>query len=123
MSEHTVVMTDVFATLADIIDQELPNDAAEDSISFLPTLLGHPINPHREAIFVLGDGKDSSIAVCSGQWKLVVRYDLERRETYELYDIDKDPSEQVNLQKKHPSVTKQLAGALKEAEASGRTRR
>ncbi|TWT89130.1 sulfatase family protein [Neorhodopirellula pilleata] len=123
VSEHTVVMTDVFATLADIIDQELPNDAAEDSISFLPALFGHPIQPHREAIFVLGDGKDSSIAVCSGHWKLVVRYDADRKESYELYDIEKDPGEQVNLQKKHPSVTKQLAAALKDAETAGRTRR
>ncbi len=35
----------------------------------------------REAVFILGNGKDSAIAVCTGKWKLIVRYgsDSEQR--------------------------------------------
>ncbi|MBM4094639.1 MAG: hypothetical protein FJ276_35315, partial [Planctomycetes bacterium] len=32
--------TDMMATLADVIDAELPDDAGPDSFSFLPVLLG-----------------------------------------------------------------------------------
>lgn len=74
-SDCTINLTDLFATLAEIIDRNLPFDVAEDSISLLPVLLGKEDRiAGREAVFILGDGKDSAIAVCSGQWKLVVRY-------------------------------------------------
>ena len=120
-SDYTLNMTDLFATAADIIDSELPADAAEDSVSLLPVLLSKEV-PKREAIFVLGDGKDSAIAVRSGRWKLIVRYDASRNEAYELYDLNQDPGEQVNLSEKQQDVTRKLASALKNAEAAGRTR-
>ena len=121
-SDHTLNMTDVFATLADVVDGELPDDAAEDSISLLPVLLGEGEVSDREAIFVLGDGKDSAIAVRSGRWKLIVRYDATRNETYELYDLQQDPSELNNLSEEQSDVTHGLAMALRNAEAAGRTR-
>ncbi len=121
-SDYTLNMTDVFATVADIVDRELPNGAAEDSISLLPVLLGEGEVPNREAIFVLGDGKDSAIAVCSGRWKLIVRYDSSRAETYELYDLQQDPGELNNLSQEQQGVTRKLATLLRNAETAGRTR-
>lgn len=91
-------------------------------VSLLPVLLGESNVPLREAIFVLGDGKDSAIAVRSGRWKLIVRYDADRNETYELYDLQKDPGELNNLSNDERDVTRQLATALANAEAAGRTR-
>ncbi|MFP6876173.1 MAG: hypothetical protein VCA37_05040, partial [Roseibacillus sp.] len=108
---------------ADILDRELPRNAAEDSISLLPLLLGEKSSSAaREAVFILGDGKDSAIAVCAGQWKLIVRYGKDRKKSYELYDLDKDPGELTNLSNDHLDVTKRLATALERAEAAGRTR-
>lgn len=121
-SGYTLNMTDVFATVADIVDGELPANAAEDSISLLPILLDESAVPKREAIFVLGDGKDSAIAVRSGHWKLIVRYDSNRDEMYELYDLQQDPGELKNLSEEQRDVTRKLAAALANAEAAGRTR-
>ncbi len=122
-SDYTVNMTDLFATLADLVGHELPRDAAEDSISLYPVLLGQePQDARRGPVFILGDGQDSSIAVCAGRWKLIVRYDAERNESYELYDLDKDPGELNNLSKQQTDVTRELATALNQAEALGRTR-
>lgn len=122
-SDYTVNLTDIFATAAELADGVLPEEAAEDSISLLPILLGEePTKPIREAVFILGDGKDSSIAVCSGQWKLIVRYAGDRKESYELYDLNDDPGELTDVSNGNPEVTKRLAVALQKAEAAGRTR-
>lgn len=121
-SDSMVNLTDLFATAADLIDEELPSDAAEDSISLLPVMVGQEPVQQRDAIFILGDGKDSSIAVRSGQWKLIVRYDADRSETYELYDLSKDPAEELDLHKQQVNVTERLASALQRAETAGRTR-
>ncbi|MEJ6582016.1 MAG: arylsulfatase [Akkermansiaceae bacterium] len=121
ISDDTLSLTDLFATAAEIVGGDLPRDAAEDSISLLPLLLGKKQAPH-EAVFILGDGKDSSIAVCSGEWKLIVRYDDKRRESYELYNLQSDPGERQNVFEKNPGITKRLATALQRAEAAGRTR-
>lgn len=122
-SDYMLNMTDLFATAADILGRELPANAAEDSISLLPVLLDKELGkPAREVIFLLGDGKDSAIAVRSGRWKLIVRYDAERNETYELYDLANDPGERTDLSKEQSVVTRKLATALEKAEAAGRTR-
>lgn len=103
--------------------QELPVDTAVDSISVLPILLGgESPQPQREALFIQGDGKDSAMAVCSGRWKLVVRYDAERNEAYELFNLNDDPGEWNDLSQDHPAEVKRLADALAQAEIAGRTR-
>lgn len=122
ISHHPVSLTDIFATVADLIDRELPDHAAEDSFSLLPILQGTTPMATREAIFILGDGKDSAIAVCTGRWKLIVRYDHDRTESYELYDLKSDPGESTDLSEEHPEIAKRLATALQRAEAAGRTR-
>ncbi|MGD7651929.1 MAG: sulfatase family protein [Verrucomicrobiales bacterium] len=121
-SAYTCDLTDLFATFAAAIDAPLPHDAAEDSINLLPVLLENkdPENPFDE-VFIQGDGKAESIAVCSGTWKLIVRK-KNGKTSYELYDLTKDPGETDNLAKANPEVTERLANALIKAESSGRTR-
>lgn len=122
-SDCTINMTDLFATSADILKRKLPRDAAPDSFSLLPVLLGKQEHvAGREAVYILGNGKDSSIAVCTGEWKLIVRYGDDSDRGHELYDLRKDPGELKNLSAERPEITQRLAIALKNAEANGRTR-
>ena len=51
-----------------------------------------------------------------------MRYDANRAETYELYDLQVDPGELNNVSKTEQDVTRKLAAALTNAEAAGRTR-
>jgi len=122
LTDYTCSLTDLFATAADVVGVELPKDAAEDSISMLPVLMGEepPTKPFGE-IFIQGDGKDEAIAVCTGTWKLIVRK-KDGEVSYELFDLTKDPAEKNNLAKANPEVTQRLAGALAKAESTGRTR-
>ncbi|APZ92224.1 hypothetical protein Fuma_01834 [Fuerstiella marisgermanici] len=118
-----ITMTDLFATAADIVRQELPSDAAEDSFSLLPVLLGREEKiVGRKAIFILGNGKDSAVAVGSEQWKLIVRYGDDEDRGNELYDLSKDPGEQTNVINDHPVIAEQLSAAYRKAESDGRTR-
>ena len=119
-SDYTFNLTDIFATAAEIIKSELPQDAAEDSISLLPVLQGKE-KPIREAVFIQGNGKDSAIAVCSGRWKLIVRSEKEGK-SYELYDLDNDQGETKNVTNENLEITQKLAAALEKAEDDGRTR-
>ncbi|MDQ8189843.1 sulfatase family protein [Roseibacillus persicicus] len=115
-SDALLTLTDLFATAADLIDQELPENGAEDSFSVLPVFLGEG-QPERSAIFIQGDGKDEAISVCAGQWKLIAR-----AEGSELYDLSQDPGESNNLLEEKPEVAARLRAALDEAESKGRTR-
>ena len=122
-SDCTLTMTDLFATAADVVQSELPADAAEDSFSVLPILTGKAKKvENREAIYLLGNGKDSAIAVCSGQWKLIYRYGADEDQGHELYDLSKDRGETNNLIKDEPEIAKRLVAAVQKAEADGRTR-
>jgi len=122
-SAAMITMTDLFATAADIVRQELPSDAAEDSFSLLPVLLGREEKiVGRDAIFILGNGKDSAVAVRSEQWKLIVRYGDDKDRGNELYDLSKDPGEQTNVINDHPEIAEQLSAAYRKAESDGRTR-
>ncbi len=122
-SDKTINLTDVFATIADVVDRDLPADAAEDSISALPLLLGQRTEiPHREAVFILGNGKDSAVAVCTGTWKLIYRYGSDEDRGHELYDLSKDPSESHDVAQQYPEIVERLADAYRSAENAGRTR-
>ena len=122
-SDCALNLTDLFATAADVAKRDLPIGVAEDSFSVLPVLLGKQKRiAGREELFILGNGKDSAIAVCSGKWKLIFRYGAEQDRGHELYDLENDPGELTNLSEQHPDITKRLAAALDKAESDGQTR-
>ncbi|MGB7345295.1 MAG: arylsulfatase [Pirellulaceae bacterium] len=127
-SNCVINLTDLFATAADLVGGDapvdLPQDAAEDSFSLLPVLLGKVDHiADREAVFIQGDGKDSSVAVCTGQWKLIVRYGSDSDQGHELYDLSNDRGETSNLAAQQPDIVKRLVSVFEQAEANGRTRR
>ncbi|QEG24860.1 sulfatase family protein [Mariniblastus fucicola] len=122
-SDCVFSLTDLFATAASIVDRDLPSDAAADSFSLLPVLRGQRENiADREAIFILGNGKDSAIAVCTGKWKLVVRYGIDEELGHELFDLESDPGERNEISTQFPEITQSLLSALDAAEAAGKTR-
>lgn len=123
-SAATMTMTDLFATAADIVERELPHDAAEDSFSLLPVFLGQNEQiAGRTSIFILGNGKDSAVAVCTGKWKLIVRYGEDKDRGNELYDLSEDSGELENVAREHPEIVRKLEEEFRSAEDAGRTRR
>jgi arylsulfatase A-like enzyme len=132
-STTNVCFTDVMATLADILQAPLPNDAAEDSFSFLPSLLGRaPTGAVRDATVYLSI--NDYFAIRRGPWKLITALGsggfsepaMETPKpggpTGQLYNLDQDIAEQTNLFQKEPAQVAALTQLLDQYKSQGRTR-
>ena len=135
VSTQTICTTDLFATLDDIIGnrKKLPDNAAEDSFSFLPALLGQA--DARARPFTIHHSINGSFAIRRGKWKLTLcpgsggwsapRPNNARKNQnlplVQLHDLDSDPAEKNNLQSKHPKLVIELVETLAKAIKNGRT--
>lgn len=128
-SDRTLCTTDLFATVAEIVGQ--PN-TAEDSFSFLTTLLGRAQDARGITIHHSING---SFAIRRGNWKLClcpgsggwsaprpnVALKNDKLPPVQLYNLETDPAEQANVQDRHPDVVAELVGLLAQAIKNGRT--
>lgn len=132
-SKELTCLTDVLATVAAVVDAKLPDDAGEDSFSFLPALRGDKLDrPIREAI--VHHSGDGSFAIRRGPWKLAtalgshgfsVPRDIKPKPGEakgQLYNLDDDPREQNNLWLKKPEMVAQLTELLDKYKREGRSR-
>jgi arylsulfatase A-like enzyme len=131
-TEDLVGQLDFLATAAEITGAEIPADAAEDSVSFLHTLLGDADATPRDSIISQSIG--GQFAIRDGDWKLCLcpgsggwsqprpgRADLSKLPPMQLYDLSQDPGEQNNLFDKHPARVEKMKSMLRHAIDEGRT--
>ena len=114
-SDQIISITDIFATCASLIGKSLPENAGEDSVSFLKCLYGQQKGPFREAS-VQQSGK-KALAIRKGKWKLIVHGDNKR----ELFDLNADIGENQNLIQTHLKVAAELALLLQSYLDKGRS--
>jgi len=101
LSHSIICLNDFFATCADILKADLPANAAEDSVSFLPDFLNKQGAPVRQAII---NQASEGLAIRQGFWKYIVF----RNGTRELYNLNKDISETKDVSKANPAVVNRL---------------
>lgn len=101
LSHSIICLNDFFATCADILKADLPANAAEDSVSFLPDLLNKQDAPVRQAII---NQASEGLAIRQGFWKYIVF----RNGTRELYNLNEDISETKDVSKANPAVVNRL---------------
>ncbi len=124
--------TDLLATCAALLGEELPSDAAEDSYNILPALKTEPLDaPIREA--VVHHSGNGAFAIRRGRWKLIIRLGSggwtkpssqkpkPGGPQGQLYDMTQDISEQENLWLARPDVVKELTALLDSYRAQGRS--
>lgn len=114
-NDRTIAFADVFATAAEAAGQKtIGKGAAEDSVSFLPTLL-HPDQKQKPRSPILHAGK----VIRDGDWKLIntkgsrgFSADRSRQYSIALYNLKDDLSEQTNLASKMPEKVESLRAKL-----------
>ncbi len=122
-SGQLVNLVDIFATVADIAGDGLPEDkdVAPDSYSFFPSLV-EKNNDHPRETMVTADVKGMH-ALRMGDWKYIDptppeglpenRLRQYRNEKPRLYNLADDPGEQVNLIEQYPEKAEQMKDELK----------
>jgi arylsulfatase A-like enzyme len=131
-SDQLICLTDLMATCADMLGEKLPDNAAEDSVSILPALLGLDKAPLREA--VVHHSINGRFAIRQGQWKLELcpgsggwgkptdeKAVDEGLPSVQLYNMTRDLGEQRNLSKEQPETVHRLTRLLEQYVADGRS--
>ena len=126
-TSNVLSLNDVFATIADLLGTDLPDDAAEDSFSFLSTLLGKNDSPHRDHVIAHSVGGE--FAYMEGPWKIVFKNEASnlnqsrgKARIVELYNLDEDVAEASNLVDREPEIAKHLGGRLRAVISRGTSR-
>ena len=141
VSEALVDHVDMVASLAALVGQALPRDAAVDSFDMLVPLMGRNARGRDHVVedtklmVTTGTTVASSgariLALRAGDWKFI-RGSVEPHEfhgnaigtlpRHQLYNLAGDPGERANLADKMPDLTAKLAGWLDKIEKDGRSR-
>lgn len=117
-SSSTICLTDVYATVAAVLDKSVPKKAAADSFSFAPVLAGKPA---AKRPFVVNHSAAGMFAVRDGRWKLVLGNGSGGRQQprgkpfqkpYQLFDLDADPGETSNVIDNHSDIARRLEAAV-----------
>lgn len=130
-SDTAVCHTDFMATVAALTGATLPDNAAEDSFSLLPELLGtgrsmrsHVVHHSIHGQFAIREAS-WKLAFCpgSGGWTKPGDADARRKglPDRQLYDLTRDPAEQNNVVAEHPAVAARLEAELKKMVSNGRS--
>ena len=120
------------ATCSELLNARVPDNAGEDSISFLPALLGKFETANRPTIvnhsstgrFAIREGAwKLSLCPGSGGWALPKDDDAIQQglPQLQLHDLAKDPGETTNLQATHPDIVKRLKARLRTEINNGRS--
>jgi arylsulfatase A-like enzyme len=132
VSNDMVNLVDVFATVCDITDGNLPEskDVAPDSYSFLPSLL-NKTNQHPRTSMVTADASGMH-ALRDGNWKYIDNTPpeglpadrLEKLKDFkpQLYNLEEDPAESNNLYKENQDVVIRLKEKLNQIREANYTR-
>ena len=100
---------DLFPTMIAAAGRKAPPTLHLDGINLLPLLQGKK-NPIAERE-IIHNAMGKRAAIRAGDWKLLQNADHGKPTTpnsYELYNIRKDPSEQRNLAAQHPQIVEKL---------------
>ena len=131
ISDQLICLTDVFATIVDVLKKEKPTGSCEDSVSFLPALLGKPIQSDR--VGIVHHSFSGHFADRNGSWKLILarasggwsspteKEASSNAAPAQLYDMQADISERTNLFDLKPKIARQLLEQLEKDVFSGRS--
>ena len=121
------------ATVAQVVDYELPPNAAEDSLSLMPLLRGARLDKPLHAAVVC-HSISGHFALRSGQWKVMwcrgsggwsapreSAAAKQKLPAIQLYNLERDPRETTNVADSFPQVVNTLKAILRSYVDQGRS--
>lgn len=126
---QTICLTDVFATVADIVRAKLSDDSAPDSFSLYPLMQGKDWSRTRAP--VIHHSAAGMFAIREGDWKLILGNGSGGREQprgkpfskpYHLSNMRLDPREKKNFYDENPEIASRLEQKCQAIIDSGRSR-
>ena len=130
VSSALIGQFDFLATFAEITGATVPAGMGEDSVSFLPVLLGSKESVRQG---IVSQSINGSFAIREGQWKLLLSAGSAGWSSpkpgpeeaglppVQLYDLSRDPGERQNLQAEFPERVAAMKAELEKLIARGRS--
>lgn len=132
VSDELVCQIDLLATCAELVGQDLPANAGEDSESILPIFTGGKPDYSRKGL--IHHSVSGHFAYREGKWKLLLARGsggwtapneksakAQGAPVAQLYDMEADPGETTNLYESHPEVAARLLNQLETDVNRGRS--
>jgi len=113
VNAEVICLNDLLATTAEIIGAKLSDNAAEDSVSLLPTFLGAAKGQGA----IVHQSAAGDLAIRQGPWKLVFLKSGQR----ELYNLQSDLGETQDLAAANPHVVERLTRLMQSYIDRGRS--
>lgn len=119
-SERTIGLIDLMATLADLLDTKLPDDAAEDSVSMLPLLRGETRDVRE---YLVAQSASGVLTLRSGRWKAIFGPGSRAPggTKTQLYDLVADPGERHDVAAEHAEEVARLTAEIQREISLGRS--
>jgi len=123
VSRDVAITIDLFTTVLALGGVEIPKDRPIDGVNLVPVLEGKKPVAKRTLFFYRGDDLQ---AVRRGPWKLIYlkkssastrHFRPVRTNSPQLFQIEHDPSEKVNLAKEHPEIVAELVKEIERFKA------
>jgi arylsulfatase A len=125
VSRELVELTDLLATTAAVVGENLLDEAGPDSRNILPALLAaKPAVPVRE--YAIHHSLSGVFAIREGPWKMIPHRGSggfsqpkaldplkEGGPAGQLYNLETDPAETLNVYAEHPDIVKRLSQQLR----------
>jgi arylsulfatase A-like enzyme len=112
-SAHPWAFWDFLPTAAELAGASAATPPGVDGRSIAPVLAGRAARPHDLFYWEFHEKSGPARAVRSGRWKLIELGG--RGGALELYDLERDPAERVNLAGKQAALAKRLLAELERA--------
>ncbi len=112
VTDHVSAFWDLLPTICELSGQR---PVTTDGISFVPALLGKSQKKH-ESLYWEFHERGGKQAVRTGKWKGIrLNVGTDPEGPVEIYDLEKDPGETMNIASYHPDIVKKIKGIMKDA--------